>query len=205
MKKNLSWLLGVVVVLLAVRPCGASLLLSLSSAPADLSNLTPGQVVSFQVLLSGLEMDQELEFLAATIGYDSALLSPPMLTAGPIVPDVTGFQKIEAAGLADANYDSLFAMTGSHIVSNGTFFSFDVTVQGFGSGSIAFEFTDALQFNPQDPGTPLDPELEQGSALAFASPATTVIPEPASYVLLSLGIGVLGIAGFRSSSCRRAA
>ncbi len=204
MKKNLSWLLGVVVLLLAVRPCGANPLLSLASAPADLSNLTPGQVVSFQVLLSGLEMGQELEFLAATVGYDSALLSPPLLTEGPIVPDVTGFQKIEAAGLADANYDSLFAMTGSRISSNGAFFSFEVTVLNFGEGTVAFRFIDALQFNSDDPGNPLEPDLEQGLALAFAVPGATVIPEPSSCVLLGLGLGALGWVGSRSGRRRSA-
>lgn len=198
MKRNVVLALGVLV--LGICPCSASPLLSLSSSATDLNNLVPGQSVVFQVALAEMNPGQELEFLAVTIRYDELLLSRPSIHGGPIVPDATGFLQLEDAGLADASYDALFAVTGSRIASNGVFFAFQTTVLQSGAGRVGFQFSDALEFNRDEPGNPLPPDLRQGPDLSFVIAPAAVVPEPCSLMLLSVGLGALGMA-----ACRRAA
>ena len=108
------------------------------------------------------------------------------------MPSPSGFQSTATAGLADANYDALFA-AGKPIASHGIFYSFDATVQGTGSGQVSLNFVSAAQ------GT-TDVPITAGPALSFS---TCVVPEPASWLLL--GIGLLGFAGLRCALHRTAA
>ena len=96
--------------LLGAQPCLAGYMASLSTTAPDLNNLTVGQKVTFDVNLSGIgSAADNLDFLAATVKFDGSLLGTSTITPGGIVPDLTGFQSTAKAGLADANYDSLFA------------------------------------------------------------------------------------------------
>ena len=103
--------------------------LSLSTA-ADLSNLNVGDVVTFDVTLSGLLAAEELEYLQAKIVFDSPPLGTATTpTAGTVVPllGAAYFTSSGVAGSADAQYDAEFfnpAPAGPNITTNGVFFCF---------------------------------------------------------------------------------
>lgn len=179
---------GVLQACLAAGIAHAGPILVLSSS-SDLSVLTVGDTVTVDIELSGLSSGDTLEFLAATSDFNPALFGTPAITPGPVIPDLSGFLAFGNPGTADASYDSLFAVSGAPIASNGTFFSFDVTAQAAGSGAIEFSFVDSIGFDAA--GNFLDPAAA-GSGLQFSvsSPATP-IPEPTSLTLLAMGaIGV---------------
>jgi hypothetical protein len=138
MKNTLMIGLAATSLLLGAQPCLARYMASLSTTAPDLNNLTVGQKVTFDVNLSGIGSPADnLDFLAATVKFDGSLLGTSTITPGGIVPDLTGFQSTSKTGLADANYDTLFATSGKPIASNGTFYFFDATVQGTGSGRVS--------------------------------------------------------------------
>lgn len=144
---------------------------------ADLNALAIGQMVTFDVLLKELGTGESLDYLAATVGFDGNLLgTPSILLEGVIVPDVSGLLLSSATGIADGNYDVLFAATGSPIVANGVFFSFTVEALAAGSGVLDFSFLDA-----QD---------SAGSVLFTADVplsfniVTATVPEPTSWLIL---------------------
>ncbi len=118
----------------AVPAARAGIVLSLSSETPDLSHLTVGQTVRFDVQLSGLNPGDQLDYLAGTVDFDSNLLgTPTQVAAGAIVPDPTGFVGTPFIGVADAFYDAVFfSVTNTPISSNGTFYTFDVKTQGPG-------------------------------------------------------------------------
>jgi hypothetical protein len=180
------------VITLATQTCNAAVL-TLVSSPSNLNSLTPGQPVTIQIALSGLNSGDRLDFLAATIAFSGNLLGTPNVTPGPIIPDLTGFTPGESNGVADGIYDSLFAISGMPITTNGIFYSFGVTVMGAGSGTIAFDFVDSSGTNSS--GAPL-PIATAGSPLTFASAGGSV-PEPPSWLLG--GLGLLGIIAFREA------
>jgi hypothetical protein len=160
--------------------------LALSSDAPDRNNLTLGQTFNVQVSLSGLNSGDTLDFLAAMVGFDAATLGTPTITVGPIVPDLTGYAQSGLPGLADASYDALFAASGSSIAANGLFYSFRVTVQGSGQGTIAFDFVDSSGTDAG--GAPL-PAVTAGGPLSFATAAA--VPEPSGFVLAGTGALVL--------------
>jgi hypothetical protein len=75
----------------------ADLQLSITQDPsstADLNALTPGEQVTFDVTLSGLDVagGQTIGTLGGTVTFDQSLLGTALsITAGGIVPDPTGF------------------------------------------------------------------------------------------------------------------
>jgi len=164
--------------------------LSLSSTPADLSNLAVGQSVTVEVTLNvGDSPTGDLGLLAATVQWNGALLGTPVISDGPIV-DPTGVLKTEGLGIADYLYDNLFAISGNPISVDGLFFSFTVTALAAGSGMLEFSFVggDDTNFNPVNilasSGLPF--------SIASATPSTPV-PEPASWLVWFIIAGVLAL------------
>ena len=125
MRNTLMIGLAATSLLLGAQTCRAGSLVSLSTTAPDLNNLTVGQKLTLDVNLSGIGSPADnLDFLAATVKFDSSLLGTPTITPGSIVPDLSGFKSAATAGLADANYDALFA-AGKPIASNGAFYSLE--------------------------------------------------------------------------------
>jgi hypothetical protein len=166
----------------------AGTILSLSTDAPDLTSLAVGQSFNVQVSLSGLNTGDTLDFLAATVVFDAAVLGTPTLAIGPIVPDPTGYIQSALPGLADASYDDLFAASGSPIAANGLFYSFSVTVQGPGQGTIAFDFVDSSGSDAS--GAPL-PTVTAGDPLTFAT--VSAVPEPSAWLLLGIGLPIATI------------
>jgi hypothetical protein len=185
-------LLAMIVCVLAASGARAGLTLSVAAESADLSHLSLGQDVRFDVLLSGLNTGDQLDYLAGTVTFDSSLLgSATKVTAGAIVPDPTGFVSAGFAGAADAFYDAVFfSVTNTPISSNGVFYSFDVVTQQPGSGSLAFDLTSLAASD----GTNIPVSLSAGPALPFTILGAASVPEPNSLVLAVSALGCCGAA-----------
>jgi hypothetical protein len=176
-----SSLLAITAFLLGASGARAGLTLSVAAESADLSHLTVGQSVRFDVLLSGLNSGDQLDYLAGTVTFDSSLLgSGTNVNAGVIVPDPTGFVSAGFAGAADAFYDAVFfSATHTPISSNGVFYTFDIVAQQPGSGSLAFDLTSLAASD----GTNTPVSLGAGPALPFTIEAAVSVPEPNSLVV----------------------
>ncbi len=176
-----SCLLTMITFLLSASAARADLTLSIAAESADLSHLTVGQGVRFDVSLSGLNPGAQLDYLAGTVTFDSSLLgSATNVTAGAIVPDPTGFVSAGFVGAADAFYDAVFfSATNTPISSNGVFYTFDVVTRQPGSGSLSFDPT-SLAAN-DGANTPVS--LSAGPSVPFTIEAAVSVPEPNSLVL----------------------
>jgi len=155
---------------------------------SDLNAVLVVQQVTINVVLSGLEEGETLDYLPATVLFDSAILgSPTTPIAGPIVPDENlffadvGESSDFVTGLFDACSDPE-----SSITSDGVFYSFSVTAAAPGSTSLSFE---------------PDPLLE-GVTLGNPLNLTSVVPEPASLAIWLSGLGTLAVLR-RRGLCRR--
>jgi hypothetical protein len=128
---------------------------------------------------------QELDSLYATIHYTDALLGPPTVVKGAILPqplsDPADFVSAEDAGLADASFLTFSPDSAHHIQTDGVFFSFETEVMALGAGQLWFNYVDASQFNPDAPENPIFITPAMGPALDFRA----VVPEPAAWVLLA--------------------
>ena len=177
-------------VLCATASVHAQVTLSLESGGVNLSQLRVGDTATIEVRLGGLQSGQELDALSATVIYDSALLDDPTIAAGAILPnpldDPWDFLTFAQPGHAEGSFLTFGTDTAAHVTSDGLFFSFDVTATDVGGGTFTFDFTDATQFNPDDPFEPIYVWVEEGEPLAF-----TVVPEPAALALLTLAAGWL--------------
>ena len=165
------WAITIVVIAalpFAAARTHAAVALSLGSDAAELGQLSIGVPVNFSVELSGLTGGQELDGLFATVGFDGALLgTPTTLTAGPIVPQALDFLTVTQPGLADGAFQTLSTQTTDHISTEGTFYSFQVTPQNTGTGTVSFQFVDAFQFNNSNPNAPINIGADAGASLNF--------------------------------------
>jgi len=190
MRCFLSSLLVIITCLLAASGARAGLMLSVAAESAELSHLTVGQSVRFDVMLSGLNSGDQLDYLAGTVTFDSSLLgSATNVTAGAIVPDPTGFVSAGFVGAADAFYDAVFfSVTNTPISSNGVFYTFDVVTQQPGSGNLAFDLTSLAATD----GTNTPVPLGAGPALPFTIGAAVSVPEPNSLFLALAALACCG-------------
>ena len=170
-----------------VSVAGAMPIVALDAGATDVDRLLVGQTVEIAVNLDELPEGTQLDSLATSVKFDGELLGVPSIQAGEILPDPLNepgdFLVSEDVGLADAAFLTFGTETSNHIASNGTFFTFRVTPVQLGSGTVAFEFAGATQF---DPDGPLVIELATGPDLTF-----TVVPEPSACLMLLIGIAIL--------------
>ena len=191
--------------LLAAQPCMAGgLTLSVVEDPsstADLSKLTAGQSITFNVNLAGLDVTngQTLGSLGGTVSFDGTLLGQPLsISPGAVVPDPSGFLTAVNPGLADASYYFGFSNSNSLITSNGTFYSFTVVVQPSvtGSGILSLDFVAASDAN----SNPIN-DIASGTDLPFSVGAAAV-PEPDTLVMTVIALAIIlarvGFAPLRS-------
>ena len=188
--------LVVVVVLLGGVSSQADVMLALESAGADMGHLAVGQTATIAVRLSGLEPGDELDTLAATVGFSGSLLGEPSIMAGPIVPDPLDapldFLTAEKPGYVEGTFLTFGKTPADRIRANGLFFSFDVSALAPGQGEFSFDFVDATAPNPDDPFDPLPVTVQTSGPVSF-----TVVPEPSSVLLLAIMGAAIGAGGLR--------
>lgn len=169
----------------------ADIALDLSSS-GDLLNAKVGVPVQVDVSLSELGASHSIDFLAATISFDPAILGNPVISAGPIVPDPNppGFVGSVLPRAVDGSYDSLFATGAATIDSNGLFLSFFVTPIAPGSTAFTFTFADSSV-----DGVPTS--VTTGSRLPII-----VVPETSSLTSSLIAIGMILLVGRRKVALR---
>jgi len=137
----------------------------------------------------------ELDSLAATVGYDSALLGIPIVLPGSILPttldDPLDLLITADLGFADVAFLTFGLDAADHIGGNGVFFSIEVTALALGSGDIAIDFVGATRFNAANPNDPVVLPIDRGLSLPFA-----IVPEPG-------GLALVTASGFIIAAIRR--
>ena len=87
MRSCFTSLLTIIALIFAAADARAGLTLSLAAESADLSHLSMGQTVRFDVLLSGLASGDSLDYLAGTVTFDSQSLGS--------ATELTSFAQVE--------------------------------------------------------------------------------------------------------------
>lgn len=164
--------------------------LDLVSATGNPLILQPGDIATIAVNLSGLEADERLDHLGATVNYDQTLLGSAHVTEGAIIPnplnDPLDVNSLGEAGLAELSFLTFATSSEFLIRQNGTFFEIEVEARSPGNGLLELTFADASRFNESDPDTPIPLDVVVGPPLPF-----TVVPEPSAICLLLLGVALL--------------
>jgi hypothetical protein len=173
--------------LAVAQPSRADFVVSMSTSD-NLATLQVGQTVTIDIVLSGdVSSSNPLDSLGVTVSDSSILFNTPSITAGSIVPDLSGFFTGPSTGVADATYDDLFANSGTPITANGLFFSAQFTAASVGTGTFTFTNLSGFQgFNSVNVinGTP------DGLAYTITEQAT---PAPSSFLLAGLGVALLAL------------
>jgi hypothetical protein len=176
----------------------ADLQLSITQDPSstvDLNAWNPGQTATFDVSLSGIQQGQTIDFLGATLHFDSNILGTPTLPiAGDIVPSSGVFLPAVGPGLSDASYLSVDSTT--LITHDGVFFRFSLTPIASGSGTISF--SDGI--NPPDvfvdytnADSSTGNNISAGPDLSFQVPGVSAVPEPSSSLVVLFVGAVVGL------------
>jgi hypothetical protein len=173
----------------------ASIILSLSAPGADLADIHVGEMVSFDVMLTGIP-SEGLSSLSAEVDFNSAVFGTPSAIAGGAIlpyPDPTdnGFAPLSFPGSAQGGYDTFFAPATTPITSDGVFFSFTVTALNAGSGSFSFSPAGTAAFDTNGFQV-ADFTLSAPPTIAVLDDNVPAVPEPSSFVLF--GLGVAGLA-----------
>lgn len=180
--------------LVALAPkADAGVMLSLSST-SDLASLEVGDTIVVDVELSGLT--GALSFLGADVTIPDQFATTPNASFGSIVP--AGAETfLDPTSVPQLVFGQSFAFgfpfdPATFIMSDGTFFSFELEVVAEGSGSIDFFSAIAFAPGPQPDFIPETEVLLQTSSLPFNA-GSSVVPEPASIAgFLMLGVVALG-------------
>jgi hypothetical protein len=179
------------------------------SSPDNLSQIQVGDTVHVDITLAGLNPGDTLELLGASVvfpavSFGAPSTNTPYVVPNGIVPDVGGYSGAVPAGKAVGLYDTLNLLPPPAffpaITANGRFFSFTVTALKEGSGTFAFG-NDLNSIGFDASGAPLD-NVVGLNELSFTVLQST-IPEPASAILL--GIGILATAVWARRCPRRKA
>ena len=158
--------------LVRAQCASAGPLLSLSALPNPLV-LEVGQTADVAINVSGLEAEDRLEFLAATVEFDADLLTAAEVRPGSVIPDVSGFQSGVLSGLVDGNYDASLTADDSAIHENGSLYSFELRAIAAGSGHLQFSFIDSEGFRAN---VPLDRVIAGQPLVVHVLEATPVLP-----------------------------
>jgi hypothetical protein len=171
--------------LFAGRESRADLILSISS-PDDLSNLAVGATATFDISVAGT--DSAPGYLSASIAYDPTIFGDPLLTAGAIIPDASGFDSsATGGGTVSAYYDDSIFGTAA-ITSDGVFYEFTLTRLTGDATTLSFSGYSAQD----DSGN----NIPISTAPDFLSvDGVSAVPEPSSWVLAVTAMA--GIAGGR--------
>jgi hypothetical protein len=181
MKRALILALGIVISLSSAPICRADLVLSISS-PDDLSNLAVGATATFDVGVNGTAADPP-GYLSASIQYDPTIFGDPVVAAGPIVPDLGGFDSSgTGGGTVAASYDDSILGT-APIASDGVFYSFTLTRLDAPATSLSFSAFAAMD----DAGFVIPISASPDTITIGAAPG---VPEPASLTMLLMGLAM---------------
>lgn len=204
MKQLLSSVLVLLSLTLLAGPVAAGFALTLSS-PDNLSNLTVGQQVTFQVTLSGADASNTLDELQTDITWLSNVfsVSPSNIIPGSIVPDLTGFSGTSVANTISASglYDN-FATTvipGPSISSSGLFFSVIVKAATAGAGSVTLANQTGFQGFNQITIADNTP----GGGLDFTISPAAAVPAPPGMILAGSGAFLLLLGRLRAQRAQQ--
>lgn len=182
-------------------------LVSLSS-PDDLTNLTVGQTVTINVSITGLPASGLSALLVEFLGSPSIFTTPQEadITAGSIVPDAFGFGGGVQAAIPPTEPN--FVVTGGYvhagggpIVSDGLFYSVQLTVAGEGTGKLEIDTRTLVAYPGDEAEDELVPLGTDIGSLRVRVPGTqNPIPEPASLSMAALAaVGLLARRSRRSA------
>ncbi|MGO9921254.1 MAG: PEP-CTERM sorting domain-containing protein [Isosphaeraceae bacterium] len=175
-------ILAVALAAFVTAPARADLILSISS-PTDLSNLAVGATAMFDISVTGTAADAP-GYLSASIQYDPSVFGNPSVLAGPIVPDVSGFDSSgTGGGTATASYDDSIFGTPA-ITTDGLFYSFTLLRLAAPATSLSFSAFAAMD----DQGNVISISTAPDSIDVGAAP--NAVPEPSSVMLLLSGLAL---------------
>jgi hypothetical protein len=178
-----------IVVLSAAQPSRADFVVSISSSD-NLATIQVGQTITIDINLSGVDANNTLDSLGVTVSDPPILFNTPTISAGSVVPDLSGFFTGPTPGVASATYDDLFSTSGSPITSNGLFYSAQFTATSVGSGT--FNLTDLSGFQGFNPVT-VDNGTPNGLAYTVLPESPITTPAPPSLLLAGLGCTLLAL------------
>jgi hypothetical protein len=127
---------------------------------ANIANLYLLQPVTFEVVISGLEPGQQLDYLGVTVAADPYRMgAADLISPGEIVPSVAAsqldFLTSSAPGVADASFYTTGGLPAHRITTDGVFFTFDFSPQHAGGVSLEVIYAEALMHNSLDEGNPV--------------------------------------------------
>ncbi|MDQ3439341.1 MAG: hypothetical protein M3478_03215, partial [Planctomycetota bacterium] len=141
------------------------------------------------------------------VDVSSPLFSrPATVRLGNLITDPTAFDSLSEDGFVDAIVDVAPGNSEGRIRGEGTFVSIDLVAATPGSGTVSFDFVDALRYDPNNPSRPMEFGISSGPGLdVVVRRGGQVIPLPAGFASGMSLMGALGLGSWlRNPSARRA-